>query len=222
MTLLLLETLLLLFSNNICMQGFFRWYLERQNTVVVIWVCKAFWNLQGTFKYVFTFESHNDPMKWVRQRSYHHVYRCGNLVSGLLTTCCAQRSLSSSHVMSQKLCSWLLLLGQLVCFPSSENAVLHFIHISAPGSLHSQHTNFEVVVKKECTLVKKKKKTWFWGMPHHILPYLAMYNVLPWFGSKLSGEKKIFHFNFLIQIVICLYLRPCFILYYKEILAFTF
>ena len=50
--------------------------------------------------------------------------------------------------------------------------------------------------------------------------YFAMYNAHPRFWPKLSG-KKIFHFNFLIQCNIYLYLDTCF-LYYKVILAFIF
>ena len=38
------------------------------------------------------------------------------------------------------------------------------------------------------------------------IPYFAVYNAHPCFWPKLSG-KKIFHFNFLIQYVIYLYLE---------------
>ena len=54
-----------------------------------------------------------------------------------------------------------------------------------------------------------------------VLPYFAVYNAHPRFWRKLSGEKKPFHFNFLIQLFIYLYLDTCF-LYYKGILAFIF
>ena len=53
-----------------------------------------------------------------------------------------------------------------------------------------------------------------------LLPYLAVYDVHPHCGSKLSG-KKIFWFNFLIQLFIYLKLDTSF-LYYKGILAFIF
>ena len=38
----------------------------------------------------------------------------------------------------------------------------------------------------------------------NIIPQFAMYNGHPIFWPKLSG-KKIFHFNFVIQLFICLY-----------------
>ena len=58
------------------------------------------------------------------------------------------------------------------------------------------------------------------------LPYFAMSNVFPYilcthiFGPNFQG-KKTFHFNFLIQFSIYLYLYTC-SLYYKGILSFNF
>ena len=51
------------------------------------------------------------------------------------------------------------------------------------------------------------------------IPYFTMYNADPCFWLKLSG--KIFHFKFLIQYFIHLYLDTC-VLYFEGILALIF
>ena len=59
------------------------------------------------------------------------------------------------------------------------------------------------------------------------MPYFAVYNVLsvynahPCFWPKLSGGKKIFHFNFLIQLFIYLHLETKPIIVSQSIILHT-
>lgn len=83
--------------------------------------------------------------------SYHHVYGCGNLVTGLFFKPLGLPRALSVHVHDvTQIMQLTTVIESLAFFCGSDCRRFHSIDTLSPGSLYDQYTDFEVVLKREC------------------------------------------------------------------------